>query len=261
MYFVPINIYFSYCLNVIFLLLFFPLFALKNSYEINFDHRVAGKSNNLRQIQSHRSSLEFTQSSEGNWFAARVGARARSESAYAKRADEFSDSFVSKNSSEIEFRDAYIQLQQGSWRLRAGNHQVVWGEAFGFFYADIINPKDLREVGLGSLGDNRIPSPILNLQYLGSKWSLQLLANFRPQGSLLPDAESPFAPASLRSLSLPVSDGNTNYDNPEAGANFGFTSGSLDVHLFAHEGIQKISRRRGRSYRQRKAFCYNDAYH
>jgi hypothetical protein len=42
-----------------------------------------------------------------------------------------------------------LQYKRNKFQLRFGNQQLVWGEAFGFFFADIINPKDTREFGLG----------------------------------------------------------------------------------------------------------------
>ena len=48
-------------------------------------------------------------------------------------------------------------------RVRVGNQSVVWGEAFGAYYADIVNPKDLRQSALGDVATWRLPIPMVNV--------------------------------------------------------------------------------------------------
>ena len=46
---------------------------------------------------------------------------------------------------ELRFRELYFDLLAGNFSLRAGLQDVTWSETFGFFIADIVNPRDLRD--------------------------------------------------------------------------------------------------------------------
>lgn len=46
---------------------------------------------------------------------------------------------------ELRFRELYVDLLAGDFSLRAGLQDITWSETFGFFIADIVNPRDLRD--------------------------------------------------------------------------------------------------------------------
>jgi hypothetical protein len=46
---------------------------------------------------------------------------------------------------ELRFRELYFDLLAGNFSLRAGLQDVPWSETFGFFIADVVNPRDLRD--------------------------------------------------------------------------------------------------------------------
>ncbi len=58
--------------------------------------------------------------------------------------------------SEVSIREAVLAVRAGRWDLRIGRQQVVWGEAVGLFFADVVNPKDLREFLLRDFDDLRV---------------------------------------------------------------------------------------------------------
>ncbi len=65
-----------------------------------------------------------------------------------------------------QLKDAYIDIGTGNLEWRLGRQQIVWGEAVGgLFFADIVNPKDLREYILPELDDIRIPVFAANMEY------------------------------------------------------------------------------------------------
>lgn len=103
---------------------------------------------------------------------------------------------VKDESYELNPRDIYLQYQQGPYLLRFGNQQVVWGEAFGFFYADIINPKDLRKFVPQDLDTARISVPMVNLKVIGATSSLQLLYIPYPYFHRMPNPGSDYFPLS-----------------------------------------------------------------
>ena len=61
-------------------------------------------------------------------------------------------------------REAYIDMQQGDWSIRAGKQQVVWGTADGMKLLDMINPTDYVEMAQNQMEDSRIPVWMVNAE-------------------------------------------------------------------------------------------------
>ncbi len=58
---------------------------------------------------------------------------------------------------DAELRNAFVDIGLGPMEFRLGKQQIVWGQAVNLFFADVVNPKDLREFVLPDLDDIRIP--------------------------------------------------------------------------------------------------------
>jgi len=64
----------------------------------------------------------------------------------------------------------------GSWDLRIGKQQVVWGTADGVKFLDIINPTDYQEWGQNTMEDSRIPLWMVTAETaIGDDSSLQVI--------------------------------------------------------------------------------------
>ncbi len=74
---------------------------------------------------------------------------------------------------ELVLRDAYLDMTFPSINMRLGHQQIVWGEALGQFFADVVTPKDLREFFLPSFEKIRLPI-----------WALDAQFNFLPGANL-----------------------------------------------------------------------------
>jgi hypothetical protein len=61
-------------------------------------------------------------------------------------------------------REAYVDMQQGDWSIRAGKQQVVWGTADGMKLLDAINPTDYSEMAQNQMEDSRIPVWMINAE-------------------------------------------------------------------------------------------------
>jgi hypothetical protein len=62
----------------------------------------------------------------------------------------------------VEVRDSYVSLDTDSNRLRLGFQSLSWGETFGFFIADLPNPRDLSDPLLLEIG--HVKKPVFMLQ-------------------------------------------------------------------------------------------------
>lgn len=213
--------------------------AFKAQHQWNFDVRYGMHTQGDPTIATHRHTAELEQKFEFNseWSTV-LGARAESELAYAATPERYESSGIAKTDATTFLpRDNYLQYSKGSIRTRLGYQQVVWGEAFGAYYADIVNPKDLREGGLGDLSRNRLASPMLNVQWIGESSSLQALYLPIPMMNLLPSYGSDFNPIRLPAdlANVPLTIEKNPSEKPSAGE-FGFRAtkqvSSYDMSLF-----------------------------
>lgn len=192
----------------------------------------------LTDLATSRMYLDAEQRLKGasHWQVLMSG-RLRVEGAYGQNQSRFSQAMSDKESVELELRDTYLHLSEGGFSARLGIQTVVWGETFGFFYADVVNPKDLREsvlTGLADQADLRKPVPMANLQWLGENSSFQAIYVMGPASHKIPDEGSPFFPLkSPGALPLSLVD-KTKESRPDGdwGARIGHNFGNLDMSVF-----------------------------
>jgi len=163
-------------------------------YRIAFEARSAYHVFEPRDLASNRLIFEPEQRVQfGKNFKAVTSFRAYAEGAFHSNQSRYAGQVASNDSLEWRVRDLYLQYQRGPWSLRAGNQQVVWGEAFGFYFADIVNPKDMREMGLNDLSSQRLPTPMLHTKYVLARGSVEALYIPKPFTNLMPSTGSDFA--------------------------------------------------------------------
>lgn len=56
----------------------------------------------------------------------------------------------------------YLKYKSDTWIAQVGYQEIVWGESFGFNYADIVNPKDLRQTFFDDTSESRFPILLFN---------------------------------------------------------------------------------------------------
>jgi len=92
-----------------------------------------------------------------------------------------------KESFEVYLGENFLKYKSEHWVAQLGYQEVVWGEAFGFNYADVISPKDLRETLYSDADIARRPLLLANLKTLFSigdlTGSLQFLYSPEPRFS------------------------------------------------------------------------------
>lgn len=199
--------------------------AAKYSYELDFDARYGVHTLGEPNVATNRQTFQYEQKSDfNNLWSSVLGLRVEVEGAYSSLPERYGTGDVGKYESQTFLpRDNYLQYKNGALRVRAGYQQVVWGEAFGLYYADIVNPKDYRNAGLGDLSRNRLDIPMVNAQWIYSESSLQLLFIPWPAFDLLPSSGSDFNSLQLppAALALPVKIERNPTDPPTRGE-YGF---------------------------------------
>lgn len=206
-------------------------------YKLRLSGKLALHAFEPRDVAQHRYTLEAEQyaSLTPRWSLL-GGFRAGADSAFATNPDRYGGQVTREETYEFSARDLYLQYKDDSYLIRIGNQQVVWGEAFGFFYADIVNPKDLRQFVLEDLESLRIPVPMVNARWVGASGALQLVYIPYPFFNRIPVQGSDFfSIAGLPAGSaLTVNDSRTlpfELANGEAGAKVSGQLGEIDLSL------------------------------
>ena len=77
-------------------------------------------------------------------------------------------------------------------QLKVGVQQIPWGETFGFFIADIINPRDYTDPLFNEIEWIRRGVFAINFQWLPDPFCLQLVVTPIPLNNILPRKGDPF---------------------------------------------------------------------
>lgn len=172
-----------------------PCWASKPDYSFQggFSGSFARHTLSPTDPASQRFDFNLEQKFEYGAFKGALGGSFWNESVYVTDTDRYPERLAREDSAEARLRNAYLQYEGSNYFLRLGNQQVVWGEAFGFFYCDIINPKDLRGGGFGDLSDIRLQSPILNTKLILQDFTFQIVLIAQPSFNLLPSPGSDYA--------------------------------------------------------------------
>ena len=90
-------------------------------------------------------------------------------------AHNFPNNVDSDQRQEVELRDTYFDYSDGPFDIRLGKQQIVWGEAVGLFFADVVNAKDLREFILPEFDLIRIPQWGIDAEYTKKNFHAEFL--------------------------------------------------------------------------------------
>ena len=85
--------------------------------------------------------------------------------------DRFSERIKKDEGWEVAPRAAFLEMRALPWRMRIGLQEVVWGEALHFFSADILHPKDYRDLFFNDLNWSRIPQAVIWTGFENEKWN------------------------------------------------------------------------------------------
>ncbi|MFL5813169.1 MAG: DUF1302 family protein [Bdellovibrionia bacterium] len=213
--------------------------TLKYGYEGIFDAIIAGHLHAPKDLASQKLNFQFEQNATyGSDWKGALGFSAWDETSFATVSERYSGSVIRDDSRDLRLRNAYVQYHSDGFFLRVGNQQVVWGEAFGFFYSDIVNPKDYRYGLFGDFSQIRLQTPMVNAKLTFSELSLQAIFIPKPYFNILPSPGNDFAfpyQSSFgvsnfsiqRETTLPISS-----NHMEAGARVSYLLNRLDLSVF-----------------------------
>jgi hypothetical protein len=178
-------------------------------------------------------------------FKIKLGGRVFYDAVY-DLTDQYPEEVNENLRKEALLRDAYLNISLSQVNIRLGHQQIVWGEALGQFFADVVTPKDLREFFLPKFEDLRLPIWALDVQY-----------NFLPNATLegvispdrtvnklaLPGADFAFripAPEGVDVLLLPDNKPETDFRHWNGGFKFSWLVGGWDLAAFYYTSPDHI---------------------
>lgn len=76
---------------------------------------------------------------------------------------------------DFMLREAYVDIGHGEWEFRLGRQHIIWGEMVGFFFADVVSARDLRDFLLPEFESMRIGQWAARAEYFGTDTHFELL--------------------------------------------------------------------------------------
>jgi hypothetical protein len=145
-----------------------------------------------------------------------------------------------------ELRDAYVDIGFDNFDIRLGKQQIVWGQAVGVFFADIVNPKNLREYILPDLEEIRIPVWAADVEWYTGENTFEFVFIPFPKFNEIgvQGAEFDFRERySMDGLEQRTSSEEPGFgvDNVEFGLRWSTLQNGLDASVFFYHGYDKFA--------------------
>jgi hypothetical protein len=120
----------------------------------------------------------------------KLGGRAFYDAVY-DLTDQYPEAVDDNMRKEATVRDAYLDILTKKVNIRMGNQQIVWGESLSQFFADVVNPRDLRYFLIPTHEYIRIPIWAFDIRYFfapNATWEVvispdQSVDKVAPQGA------------------------------------------------------------------------------
>lgn len=93
---------------------------------------------------------------------------------------------------DIQARTLFLDITSDKWSLKSGFQEIAWGETFGLYPLDMVNPRDYTDPFFNELAWIRIPTFTFNAQFFHDPWTVQFVFTPIPVNNWLPDDDSPW---------------------------------------------------------------------
>ena len=151
--------------------------------------------------------------------------------------DNYPENVESDQEYLYELRDTYLDYSNGPFDVRLGKQQIVWGEAVGLFFADVVNAKDLREFVLPDFDMIRIPDWGMDLEYGKDNFHAEFIwlpaPQFNKYGVIGSEFAYPFPlPPNTSFTYVDPLEPKDSFNNGEAGVRLSYLINGWDVSGF-----------------------------
>lgn len=105
----------------------------------------------------------------------KLNARAELDGAFDLEDEHYPAAVRRDQRRDFMLREAYVDVGHGDWEFRFGRQHVVWGEMVGFFFADVVSARDMRDFLQTELERMRIGQWAVRAEYFGTDTHFELL--------------------------------------------------------------------------------------
>ncbi len=105
----------------------------------------------------------------------KLNARAELDGAFDLEDEHYPAAVRRDQRRDLTLREAYIDVGHDDWEFRFGRQHVVWGEMVGFFFADVVSARDMRDFLQTELERMRIGQWALRAEHFGADTHFELL--------------------------------------------------------------------------------------
>ncbi len=111
----------------------------------------------------------------------KLNARAELDGAFDLEDEHYPAAVRRDQRRDFMLREAYVHVGHGDWEFRLGRQHVVWGEMVGFFFADVVSARDMRDFLQTELERMRIGQWAVRAEYFGADTHFELLVGAQAQ--------------------------------------------------------------------------------
>lgn len=173
-----------------------------------------------------------------NGFATKLEAR----SEFSSLALDYNDQLALKNknqSFDLYFGETYLRYKGEKTIFQMGYQELVWGEAFGFNFADFITPKNLNATLLSEVDESRRPIPLIQIKIFSEWLTTQLVYGPKAEYSKNYPLGLFFRSVFKNERLELVEDENSWFEKHEGGARLSTTLSGMDFSLFSYSYLDR----------------------
>ncbi|MDX1387052.1 MAG: DUF1302 family protein [bacterium] len=176
----------------------------------------------------------------------KIGGRAWYDAVY-DLTDQYPPDVEDNMRKELLLRDAYLDFFLPNLNIRLGHQQVVWGESLGQFFADVVNPRDLRYFLLPTFQYIRLQIWALDLRYFflpNATWEIVVTPDQTVDKLALPGSDFAFfippPPEGFNQVLLPDDRPSTNFKDWNVGTRITFLTHGWDFSWLYYTSLDHL---------------------
>ncbi|MCV2217510.1 DUF1302 family protein [Thauera sp. Sel9] len=105
----------------------------------------------------------------------KLSARTDADGAFDLEDDYYPSAVRRDQRRDAILREAWVDFGAGDWEFRLGRQHIIWGEMVGFFFADVVSARDMRDFLLPELEAMRIAQWAARAEYFGGETHFEMI--------------------------------------------------------------------------------------
>lgn len=175
-------------------------------------------------------------------FSNGIATKLEVRSEFSSTALDYNDNLSLRNknqSFDLYFGETYFRYKSASSVFQIGYQELVWGEAFGFNFADIVTPKNLNTTLLSEVDESRRPLPLIQAKFFTNWLTTQLVYGPKAEFSKNYPLGLFFRPVFKTERLELEEDKSSWFKKHEGGVRFSTTLKGMDLSLFAYSYLDR----------------------